>query len=66
VFFANNTKDDACDFRVEADFSEKSCVVYAGQPSSKVAKVCRALFLYLFIFWVQLIAHKCIKIEISK
>ena len=40
VFLANNTKEDACDFRVEADFSDNiSCVVYVGQSSSKVAKV---------------------------
>ena len=47
MFLAKNTTEDACDFRVEADFSESSCVVYAGQYSSKVAKVGLYLFIYL-------------------
>jgi len=37
VFLANNTKEDVCDYKVEADLSESSCVVYAGESSSKVA-----------------------------
>jgi hypothetical protein len=50
VFLANNTKEDVCDFKVEGSWSERSCVVYAGESSSIIAQV-KAIFLfYLFIF----------------
>ncbi|XP_062167980.1 protein LURP-one-related 15-like [Alnus glutinosa] len=39
VFLANNTNEEVGDFRVEANFSESSCVVYTGQSSSEVAKM---------------------------
>jgi hypothetical protein len=47
VFLANNKNEDVCDFKVEADFSAKSCEVSAGQSSSKVAKVSRTFSLSL-------------------
>jgi hypothetical protein len=50
VFLANNTKEDVCDFKVEGSWSERSCVIYAGESSSIIAHV-KAIFLfYLFIF----------------
>jgi hypothetical protein len=51
VFLKNNTKEDVCDYRVEANFSTSSCVVYAGQSSSQVAKVCRTFSLSFFFFF---------------
>ncbi|XP_059428711.1 protein LURP-one-related 15-like [Corylus avellana] len=39
VFLANNKKEDVCDFRVEGSWTERSCVVYEGESSSKIAKM---------------------------
>ncbi|XP_062167479.1 protein LURP-one-related 15-like [Alnus glutinosa] len=39
VFLANNTKEDVCDFKVEGSWSERSCVVYAGESSSIIAQM---------------------------
>jgi hypothetical protein len=48
VFLANNKNEDVCDFNVEANFSD-SCEVYAGQSSSKVAKVSTTFSLSFFL-----------------
>jgi hypothetical protein len=39
VLLKNNTNEDVCDFNVEANFYDNSCVVCAGQYSSQVSKV---------------------------
>ncbi|GLT49930.1 hypothetical protein SLA2020_234530 [Shorea laevis] len=39
VFLANNTDEAVCDFKVQGSWSEKSCVVYAGESSSIVAQM---------------------------
>ncbi|XP_062167938.1 protein LURP-one-related 15-like [Alnus glutinosa] len=39
VFLANNTREDVCDFKVKATFSERSCVIYAGDSSTEVAQM---------------------------
>ncbi|KAL5806785.1 hypothetical protein ACOSQ4_029518 [Xanthoceras sorbifolium] len=39
VFLANNTKEDACDFKVKGSWLERSCVVYAGESDSIVAQM---------------------------
>jgi hypothetical protein len=39
VFLANNTREDVCDFKVKGTFSERSCVIYAGDSSTEVAQV---------------------------
>ncbi|XP_062166869.1 protein LURP-one-related 15-like [Alnus glutinosa] len=39
VFLANNTKEDVCDFKVEGSWSERSCVIYAGESSSIIAQM---------------------------
>ncbi|XVE84383.1 hypothetical protein DITRI_Ditri17bG0007900 [Diplodiscus trichospermus] len=39
VFLANNTKEDVCDFKVKGSWSERSCVIYAGESSTIVAQV---------------------------
>ncbi|GKV02211.1 hypothetical protein SLEP1_g14670 [Rubroshorea leprosula] len=39
VFLANNTDDKVCDFKVQGSWSERSCVVYAGESSSIVAQM---------------------------
>ncbi|OMO63428.1 hypothetical protein COLO4_32458 [Corchorus olitorius] len=38
VFLANNTRQDVCDFKIKGDWSDKSCVVYAGESSTIVAQ----------------------------
>jgi hypothetical protein len=62
VFLKGNTNEDVCDYRIELDLSDSSCVIYAGQSSFQVvAKVRRTLSLsliYLF-FLVQLVGHEC-------
>ncbi|KAL4311150.1 hypothetical protein GQ457_01G024180 [Hibiscus cannabinus] len=37
VFLANNTKEKVCDVKVRGSWSERSCVVYAGESSAVVA-----------------------------
>lgn len=39
VFLANNTKEEVCDFRVEGSWSERTCVIYAGESPNIVARV---------------------------
>ncbi|XVF29658.1 hypothetical protein REPUB_Repub15cG0141100 [Reevesia pubescens] len=39
VFLANNTKEDVCDFKVKGSYSERSCVIYAGESSTIVAQM---------------------------
>ncbi|OMO50980.1 hypothetical protein CCACVL1_30094 [Corchorus capsularis] len=39
VFFANNTKEEVCDFKVKGSWSKKSCVIYAGETSTVVAQM---------------------------
>ncbi|KAF5471474.1 hypothetical protein F2P56_008262 [Juglans regia] len=39
VFLANNTKEEVCDFKVEGTYSERSCVVYAGDSPNIVARM---------------------------
>ncbi|OMP07991.1 hypothetical protein COLO4_06873 [Corchorus olitorius] len=39
VFLANNTKEEVCDFKVKGSWSEKSCVIYAGESSNIVAQM---------------------------
>jgi hypothetical protein len=39
VFLANNTREDVCDFKVKGTFSERTCVIYAGDSSTEVAQV---------------------------
>ncbi|KAK6279602.1 hypothetical protein POUND7_019869 [Theobroma cacao] len=38
VFLANNTKEDVCDFKIKGGWSERSCVIYAGESSTIVAQ----------------------------
>ncbi|KAK6266375.1 hypothetical protein QUC31_017212 [Theobroma cacao] len=38
VFLANNTKEDVCDFKIKGSWSERSCVIYAGESSTIVAQ----------------------------
>ncbi|OMO50973.1 hypothetical protein CCACVL1_30095 [Corchorus capsularis] len=38
VFLANNTKEDVCDFKVKGSWTERSCVIYAGESSDIVAQ----------------------------
>ena len=39
VFLANNTKENVCDFKVKGSWSERSCVIYAGESSTIVAQM---------------------------
>lgn len=39
VFLANNTKEDVCDYRIEGSWSERSCVIYAGESNTVIAQV---------------------------
>lgn len=39
VFLANNTEEEVCDFKVKGSWSERSCVIYAGESSTIVAQV---------------------------
>ncbi|KAF5471473.1 hypothetical protein F2P56_008261 [Juglans regia] len=50
VFLANNTKEEVCDFKVEGTYSERSCVVYAGDSPNIVARV-RSWFSLLGFFF---------------
>uniref|UniRef100_A0A7N2M495 Protein LURP-one-related 15 n=1 Tax=Quercus lobata TaxID=97700 RepID=A0A7N2M495_QUELO len=38
VFLANNTKEDVCDYRIEGSWSERSCVIYAGESNTVIAQ----------------------------
>ncbi|XP_017974735.1 PREDICTED: protein LURP-one-related 15 [Theobroma cacao] len=39
VFLANNTKEEVCDFKIKGSWSERSCVIYAGESSTTVAQM---------------------------
>lgn len=39
VFFANNTEEKVCDFKIKGSWSERSCIVYAGESSTIVAQM---------------------------
>lgn len=39
VFLANNTEEEVCDFKVKGSWSERSCVIYAGESSTIVAQM---------------------------
>ncbi|KAL8497126.1 hypothetical protein ACS0TY_020706 [Phlomoides rotata] len=41
IFFANNTKEDMCDFRIEGSWFERSCVIYAGNTNHIIAQMHR-------------------------
>lgn len=49
VFLANNTAEEVCDFKVKGSFSERSCVIYAGDENSTtiVAQVRELVLLQL-------------------
>nr|QEE59969.1 UPF0706 protein isoform 1 [Betula platyphylla] len=39
VFLATNTREDVCDFKAKGNFSQRSCVIYAGNSSTVVAQM---------------------------
>ncbi|GFY95753.1 LURP-one-like protein [Actinidia rufa] len=39
VFLANNITEEVCDFKVKGNWSERSCVIYAGESSNIVAQM---------------------------
>ncbi|KDO63310.1 hypothetical protein CISIN_1g023131mg [Citrus sinensis] len=39
VYLASNTKQDVCDFKIKGSWTEKSCVVYAGESNTIVAQM---------------------------
>ncbi|KAK4478408.1 hypothetical protein RD792_013877 [Penstemon davidsonii] len=39
VFLASNTKENACDFKIEGSWFERSCVIYAGDSNSIIAQM---------------------------
>ncbi|KAA8517698.1 hypothetical protein F0562_015172 [Nyssa sinensis] len=39
VFLANNTAEEVCDFKVKGSWSERSCVICAGESSTVVAQM---------------------------
>ena len=45
VFLANNTKEEVCDFKVKGSWSERSCVIYAGESNNIVAQVSLSIYL---------------------
>lgn len=49
VFLANNTTENVCDYKIEGSWSERSCLIYAGDSSTVVAQVS------FFFFFLQLI-----------
>jgi hypothetical protein len=51
VFLKNNTKEDVCDYRVEANFSTSSCVVYALKSSSQFSNFWLTFYLSFFFFF---------------
>lgn len=41
VFLASNTAEDVCDFRIEGNWFESSCVIYAGNSNTILAQMHR-------------------------
>ncbi|KAL4606405.1 hypothetical protein ACB092_09G100100 [Castanea dentata] len=39
VYFAHNTTEKVCDFKVEGSWLDRSCVIYAGGSSTVIAKM---------------------------
>ncbi|KAJ4704305.1 LURP-one-like protein [Melia azedarach] len=39
VYLANNTKQEVCDFKVKGSWTERSCIVYAGETNTIVAQM---------------------------
>ncbi|XP_030924244.1 protein LURP-one-related 15-like [Quercus lobata] len=39
VYLAHNTTEKVCDFKVEGSWLERSCVIYAGDSSTVIAKM---------------------------
>ncbi|PSS23862.1 Protein LURP-one-related like [Actinidia chinensis var. chinensis] len=39
VFLANNITEEVCDFKVKGTWSDRSCVIYAGESSNIVAQM---------------------------
>lgn len=39
VFLANNTTENVCDYKIEGSWSERSCLIYAGDSSTVVAQM---------------------------
>lgn len=39
VFLAHNTREEVCDFKVKGSWTDRSCVIYAGESSNVVAQV---------------------------
>ncbi|KAK8697562.1 hypothetical protein V6N13_113704 [Hibiscus sabdariffa] len=39
VFLATNPKEDACDFRVEGSWLERSCTIYSGESNTILAQM---------------------------
>lgn len=46
VFLAHNTTEEVCDFKVEGSWFERSCVIYAGDSSTVIAKVRYSLHMH--------------------
>lgn len=40
VFMAKNKYEDVCDYTVQASWFARSCEVYVGDASTKLAQVC--------------------------
>ncbi|XP_057489556.1 protein LURP-one-related 10-like [Actinidia eriantha] len=41
VFFATNTKEDVCDFKVKGSWLERSCTIYLGDTTNIIAQMHR-------------------------
>ncbi|KAH7842863.1 hypothetical protein Vadar_009906 [Vaccinium darrowii] len=39
VFLAHNTREEVCDFKVKGSWTDRSCVIYAGESSNVVAQM---------------------------
>ncbi|KAI9074908.1 hypothetical protein K1719_043137 [Acacia pycnantha] len=39
VFLAHNTKEDVCDYMVKGSWTERSCIIYAGESDTIVAQM---------------------------
>ncbi|KAJ4704303.1 LURP-one-like protein [Melia azedarach] len=39
VYLANNTKQEVCDFKVKGSWTERSCIVYAGETNAILAQM---------------------------
>jgi hypothetical protein len=65
VFLASNTREEVCDFKVKGTFSERSCVIYAGDSSTVVAQVRLTIsqpfriYRYIYIY-IQIPCNKAI------